>query len=193
MKKNYLLQTIKKLVVFLFFTTAFLQASAYDKVVAKDGTGDYLTVQAAIDAAPTGRTSNYTIFIKNGKYKEVVTVPSNKPFIQLIGESVTNVIITYDNYSGKAIPGGGTYGTSNSATFFVNGNDCSAINITFENTTGDAPQALAININADRVAFKNCRFLGGQDTVLAALQVITTFVIKIFLMLPILVTSLLRW
>ena len=167
MKKFNLLQTFKPVAVLLFLSICSFNASAYDKVVAKDGTGDYTTVQAAIDAAPTGRTANYTIYIKNGKYKEVVTVPSNKPFIQLIGESVTNVIITFDNYSGKAIPGGGTYGTSTSATFFVNASDFSAIDITFENTTGDAPQALAINVNGDRAAFKNCRFLGGQDTVLA--------------------------
>ncbi|MES2776993.1 MAG: pectinesterase family protein [Bacteroidota bacterium] len=167
MKKNYLLQTVKASVFLLFLTICSFKASAYDLVVAKDGTGNYTTIQAAVNAAPTGRTTNYTIFIKNGRYKEVVTIPSNKPFIQLIGESVTNTIITYDNYSGKAMEGGGTYGTSNSATFFVNANDFSAVNITFENTTGESPQALAINVNGDRAAFKNCRFLGGQDTVLA--------------------------
>ncbi|MEO7310228.1 MAG: pectinesterase family protein [Chitinophagaceae bacterium] len=169
MKQFNLLLPLKKILFFLLCTTAFLKASAYDKVVAKDGSGDYTTVQAAIDAAPTGLTANYTIYIKNGRYKEVVTVPSNKPFLQLIGESVTNVILTYDNYSGKAIPNGGgtTYGTSTSASFFVNANDFSAVNITFENTTGESPQALAINVNGDRAAFKNCRFLGGQDTVLA--------------------------
>lgn len=139
----------------------------YNKTVSKDGTGDYLTVQAAIDAAPTGLTAPYRIFIKNGTYKEVVNVPSNKPFIQLVGESVANTIITFDNYSGKAMPGGGTYGTSTSATVTVNATDFSAVNITFENTTGESPQALAINVNNDRASFKNCRFLGGQDTLLA--------------------------
>lgn len=139
----------------------------YDKIVAKDGTGNYTTVQAAIDAAPTGLTAPYRIFIKNGTYKEIVTVPSNKPFIQLVGEDVGKTIITYDNYSGKAIPGGGTYGTSTSATVTVNATDFSAVNITFQNTTGESPQALAINVNNDRASFKNCRFLGGQDTLLA--------------------------
>jgi pectin methylesterase-like acyl-CoA thioesterase len=134
--------------------------------VAKDGSGNFTTVQAAIDAAPTGRVTPYIIFIKNGKYKEKITVPSNKPFLQLVGESVANTILTFDDYSGKPIPGGGTFGTSNSASVTVNAPDFSAINITFENSTGDAPQALAINVNADRAAFKNCRFLGGQDTVL---------------------------
>lgn len=135
-------------------------------VVAQDGSGNYTTVQAAINAAPTGRTAPYIIFIRNGVYKEKISVPSNKPFIQLYGESVANTILTYDDYSGKPMPGGGTYGTSNSASVTVNGADFSAINITFENTTGDSPQALAINVNANRAAFKNCRFLGGQDTIL---------------------------
>jgi len=141
--------------------------ATWDAIVAKDGTGNYTTVQAAIDAAPSGRTTPYVIYIKDGVYKEIVTIPSNKPFIHLIGESVANTIITYDNFSGKPNPAGGTYGTSNSATVFVNGNDFLAMNITFENSTGDSPQALAINVNSDRAVFKNCRFLGGQDTVLA--------------------------
>lgn len=142
-------------------------AHAYDVTVAKDGSGNYTTVQAAVDAAPTGRTTAYTIFIKNGTYKEIINVPSNKPFLQFIGESVANVILTYDNYTGKAIPSGGTYGTSTSASTTINATDFTAVNITFENTTGEQPQALAINVNNDRCAFKNCRFLGGQDTLLA--------------------------
>jgi pectin methylesterase-like acyl-CoA thioesterase len=151
----------------LFLSVVTNYVYAYDVIVAKDGSGNYTTVQAAINAAPTGRTTPYTIFIKNGKYREKDTVPSNKPFIQLIGESVANVVISWDDYSGKAIPGGGTFGTSNSATVTVSAADFAAINITFENTTGEAPQALAINVTGDRAVFKNCRFLGGQDTVFA--------------------------
>jgi pectin methylesterase-like acyl-CoA thioesterase len=146
---------------------ASAQAQVYDAIVAKDGTGAFTSVQAAVNAAPTGRITPYTIFIKNGKYKEKITIASNKNFLQFIGESVANTILTFDDYSGKAIPGGGTYGTSNSASVIVNASDFSAVNITFENTTGDAPQALAINVSGDRAAFNNCRFLGGQDTVLA--------------------------
>jgi pectinesterase len=142
------------------------QAQTYDAVVAQDGSGAYRTVQAAINAAPTGRTVVYTIFIRNGKYREKVNVPSNKPFLQLIGESVAKTVISWDDYSGKPMPGGGTYGTSTSATATFSAPDFSALNITFENTTGDSPQALAISATSDRAAFKNCRFMGGQDTVL---------------------------
>ncbi|GAB3855080.1 hypothetical protein GCM10028822_25780 [Hymenobacter terrigena] len=150
----------------LLALSATARAQTYDLVVAKDGSGAYTTVQAAINAAPAGRTAVYTIFIKNGKYREKITVPSNKPFLQLIGESVANTVLSWDDYSGKPMPGGGTYGTSTSASVTISATDVSALNLTIENTTGDAPQALAISVNADRVAFKNCRFLGGQDTVL---------------------------
>ena len=163
-----LLRSRKHLFTFFFLTLiSFTKAFAYDVVVAQDGSGDFTSVQAAINAAPTGRTAPYTIFIKNGKYKEKINVPSNKPFLQFIGESVANVILTYDDYSGKPMPGGGTFGTANSASVTVAAADFAAVNITFENTTGEAPQALAINVTGDRAAFKNCRFLGGQDTVFA--------------------------
>jgi pectin methylesterase-like acyl-CoA thioesterase len=133
-------------------------------VVAKDGSGDYTTVQAAIDAAPTGRTTPFIIFIKNGRYKEKITIPSNKPFIQLYGESVANVILYYTDGASDPLPGGGTVGTQNSASFTVNANDFAAFNITFQNTWGDGTQAVAVLVNADRAVFKNCRFLGNQDT-----------------------------
>jgi pectinesterase len=155
-----------KLLILVFSSFSFTASYAYDLVVAKDGSGDFRTIREAINAAPTGLTAPFRIFVKNGTYREKDTIPSNKPFIQFVGESVAKTIITWDDYSGKPIPGGGNYGTSNSATLVVNASDFSMANITVENTTGDAPQALAINVNADRCAFLNCRFLGGQDTVL---------------------------
>ena len=142
------------------------QAFAYDLTVAKDGTGNYTTVQAAIDASPAGRTTPFTIFIKNGRYKEVVTVPATKPFIQLVGESVGNTVITYNNSAGTIVAGV-ALGTQNSASVTINATDFSALNLTFENSFGEASsggQAVAILVNADRAAFRNCRFLGNQDT-----------------------------
>lgn len=136
-------------------------------VVALDGSGNYSSIQAAIDAAPTGRTTPYVIFVKNGKYIEKVRIPSNKPFIHLIGESVANTIISWDSYSGKT-EGGVVIGTNTSATLTVSANDFYMMSITVENSTGytgDGPQALAIYIAGDRCAYKNCRFIGGQDTV----------------------------
>ncbi|OUJ73817.1 pectinesterase family protein [Hymenobacter crusticola] len=139
---------------------------AYDLVVAKDGSGNYRTVQAAIDAVPTGRTSVYTIFIKNGLYQEKVTVPATKPFVQLIGESVANTILTWNDNANTPNGTGGTLGTGGSGSVTVNATDFSALNITFVNSFGDGSQAVAVSLYADRAAFKNCRFQGNQDTLL---------------------------
>lgn len=146
-------------------------------VVAKDGSGNYTSIQAAIDAAPAGSTTPYKIFIKNGKYVEPVKIPSNKPFIQLAGESLAETIISYDNYSGKPNGSGGTYGTSTCGTLIINAPDVMLMNLSVENAVaygkdasaippapGDGPQAVAVYTTSDRVVFYNCRFNGGQDT-----------------------------
>lgn len=150
---------------------------AYDVVVAKDGSGNYTSVQEAITAAPNNRTTPWKIFIKKGKYAETVVIPTNKPFMQLIGENMAETIISYDNYSGKANPAGGTYGTSTCGTMIINAADVMLMNISVENATGyginasaivpapgDGPQAVAVYTTSDRVVFFNCRMNGGQDT-----------------------------
>lgn len=84
--------------VVITFTTMKRTASAaktYDLVVAKDGTGDYKTVQEAIDKAPENCTEPYLIFVKNGEYEELVTIPQNKLYIHLIGQSKEKTIIKY--------------------------------------------------------------------------------------------------
>ncbi len=154
----------------VLISMSFLQASAYDFVVAKDGSGTHTTVQAAIDAAVPNSATLITIFIKNGKYKEKITVPANKPNIQLIGESVANVLLTYDDYADRLLTCNSTVGTQNSASVTINAADFSAVNVTFENShvygvpDNNGQQAVAVLVNADRAAFKNCRFIGAQDT-----------------------------
>ncbi len=137
--------------------------------VAKDGSGDYTTVQAAVDAVPKDNTDRVEIFIKNGTYKEVITVPADKPFISFIGESSTGTILTFDNYAGRERPEGGTFGTSGSASVYLYGNDFTAENLTFENsfdenTDTKGKQAVAVYTRGERQAFKNVRFIGNQDT-----------------------------
>jgi len=139
------------------------------KIVAKDGSGDFTTVQAAVDAAPASRTSAYLILIKTGNYKEVITVPKEKSFIHFKGEGADKTILTFDNYSKKLDSAGKEYGTSGSASVFIKADNFTAEELTFENSAGiDAGQALAINIGGNFAAFRNCRFLGHQDTYYAA-------------------------
>lgn len=136
-----------------------------DAVVAADGTGNFTTVQAAINAAPDNRNTYFYIYIKRGSYKEVITIPKNKDYIYLYGEDAEYTILTFDNYAKRLKPDGTEFGTSGSATFFANGNFFVAENLTFVNTAGmTAGQALAINIGGARSSFRNCRFLGHQDT-----------------------------
>ncbi|RYY19741.1 MAG: hypothetical protein EOO36_05110, partial [Cytophagaceae bacterium] len=151
---------------FLLLVLCSTRLYAYDVTVAKDGTGNYTTIQAAVTAAPASRTAVYTIYIKDGIYTEKVTVPSNKPFLQLVGQSVANTILTWNDNALTPNGSGGTVGTGGSGSIVVNATDFSALNLTFVNSFGDGSQAVAVSLYADRAAFKNCRFLGNQDTLL---------------------------
>ncbi|SFL43446.1 pectate lyase, PelA/Pel-15E family [Gracilibacillus orientalis] len=138
-------------------------------VVAQDGSGDYDTVQAAIDAVPDNNRNPVTIFVKDGTYKEVVTIPNNKPFVTLLGESKTDTIITYDNYAGRDNGVGGTMGTSGSASVYLRADDLRIENLTLENSFDESAdvegqQAVAVYASGDRQYFNDVRFIGNQDT-----------------------------
>lgn len=135
----------------------------YDLVVAKDGSGDFFTVQEAINAVPDYRkNARTTILIKEGSYKEKVIIPASKNAVSLIGQG--EVKITYDDYASKPNLFGENKGTSGSSSCYIYAPDFYAENITFENTSGPVGQAVACFVSADRAYFKKCRFLGFQDT-----------------------------
>jgi pectin methylesterase-like acyl-CoA thioesterase len=160
----------KRLLFFLLyvFLTSFSHAQ-YDIVVAKDGSGNYTTVQAAVNAAPSNSSARTEIYIKNGTYYEVITVPTTKKNLTFIGQSLTGTVLTYNNAANKINPATGQpYGTSNSASTFINGAGFYAQNLTFSNTANPSlGQAVAVRSTADKVIFKSCRFLGNQDTYFA--------------------------
>jgi pectinesterase len=132
--------------------------------VAKDGSGNYTTVQAALNSIPSGNTDPVTISIQNGVYKEVITVDATKPFISLIGEDKNKTILTYDNHAGTVLPNGDTLNTWTCSSFFVYADNFHAENITFENNAGfNAGQAVALRIEGNRASFINCRMVGFQD------------------------------
>jgi pectinesterase len=140
------------------------QGQSYDFVVAADGLGDFHTVQAAIDAVADFSEERTHIFIRAGTYKEKITLPDSGNNITLIGEDADTTILTYDDYASKRDALGNEIGTSGSASFVLNGNGVTAEEITFENSSGPVGQAVAMRIDGDRVVFRNCRFLGFQDT-----------------------------
>lgn len=135
----------------------------YDLVVAKDGSGDFFTVQDAINAVPDYRkNTRTTILVKEGAYKEKVIIPASKNAVSLIGEG--DVKITFDDYASKPDIFGEEKGTSGSSSCYIYAPDFYAENITFENSSGPVGQAVACFVSADRAYFKKCRFLGFQDT-----------------------------
>ena len=164
----------------------------FDAVVAIDGSGDYVKVQDAIDAAPEGRTADspWLIFVRNGMYEELVNVPSEKTSIYLIGEDRDNTVIHYKiNVQGNPEREIGTqwyengivaweyssnnpeshnYRKNGGVVVNVQGDDFYAENITFTNDWGverqRGPQALAMMTYGDRVSFYNCSFRSFQDT-----------------------------
>ena len=133
-------------------------------IVAKDGSGNYKTVQQALDAIPLNNKKPITIFIKNGIYKEKLHLDSTKNFITLIGEDKFNTILTYDDHTGKVSPKGDTINTRTSASFVVKANNFAAENITFQNDAGfSAGQAVGLESDGDKASFYNCRIVGNQD------------------------------
>jgi pectinesterase len=133
-------------------------------IVAKDGTGQFKTVQSALDAIPEGNKHPFIIYVKNGTYKEVVVVDARKNFVRLVGEDKNKTIISFDNHAGTRLPNGDTLNTWTCASFFVYGNDFNAENISFENNAGfNAGQAVALRIEGNRASFRNCRMTGFQD------------------------------
>lgn len=136
----------------------------YDIVVAKDGSGDFLTVQAAVNAVPDFRKKQTRILIKNGFYREKIIIPETKDSLILVGEDVYKTILSFNNFASKSTGFGDNLGTSGSASTYICSPNFTAENITFENLAGPVGQAVAVIVRSDKARFINCRFLGFQDT-----------------------------
>ncbi|HTS65928.1 MAG TPA: pectinesterase family protein [Candidatus Acidoferrales bacterium] len=131
--------------------------------VAASGTGDYWSIQRAIDMAPA---EGAVISVAPGRYREVLTI--TKPNITIRGPyaDASRTVVVFDKSAGTS---GGTF---NSATVNVKADNFTAENVTFANdwnrTHEQVPvgsQALAVSVTADRAIFRNVRLLGNQDTV----------------------------
>lgn len=132
--------------------------------VAKDGSGDFSSVQAALNAVPLSNKKQFAILIKKGVYKEKLKLDSSKNFVTLIGEDKFNTVLTYDDHTGKISPTGDTINTRTSWSFFLKADNFTARNITFQNDAGfTAGQAVAMEADGDKIIFTNCRFIGNQD------------------------------
>ncbi|MFM9453978.1 pectinesterase family protein [Streptomyces europaeiscabiei] len=156
-------------------TTAGTKAAAATTLtVAKDGSGQYTSVQKAVDAVPANNASRVVISVRPGVYREVVKVPANKPHvtIQGAGGSRKDTTIVYGNAAGMQKPGGsGTYGTPGSATMSIQSDDSQVRNLTVTNDFDEAAnqslnghQAVALLTQADRIVLDGVIVNGDQDT-----------------------------
>ncbi|MHB1023957.1 MAG: pectinesterase family protein [Acidobacteriaceae bacterium] len=129
-------------------------------VVAEDGTGDFQSIQQAVDALPL---TGGRITIKPGTYREVVTI--RKPHVSLHGATTDPKAVTIV-YNNGSVHSGGTF---NSATVFVEADNDSIDHLTISNDLGYGKgQAVALAVTGDRAVFRSLRILGHQDTLFAA-------------------------
>lgn len=130
--------------------------------VAQDGSGDFSKIQDAIYACPAFPYEKVTIYIKNGTYNEKVRIPEWNTNVILKGESRENTIITFDdNFSKINLGRNSTFYTY---TVAAEGDDCTVMNLTIKNSSGERGQAIALTVTGNRVKVINCSLLGNQDT-----------------------------
>jgi pectinesterase len=160
------MKIFKLIFIFLLLSGLVFSAEKYDYVVALDGSGDFTSIQKVLDACKIFPDKRITIRVKNGIYKEKIAVLEGNTQLSIIGESAGKTIITFGDYFDKINRGrNSTFYTS---TLKVDASDFVLENITVENSAGPVGQALALHVEGDRCVFRNCRFLGNQDTVYAA-------------------------
>ncbi|MBR0245187.1 MAG: pectin esterase [Bacteroidales bacterium] len=141
----------------------------YHIVISADGHGDYQTVQEGVNAIPNYSHKEITqVLIRNGVYKEEISIPHTKFRVHFQGEDVEKTILTYDKYAKKLWPGRDfPVGTSGSASIYIHASYITFEDITFENSAGEGKnigQAVAVFCDGDFLFFNRCRFLGNQDT-----------------------------
>lgn len=163
---------MKKIFLLLFsvFTLLPLSAQSFDNpdtiVVARDGTGQFRTVDEAIEVCRAFMEYHKVIFVKRGIYKEKLVVPQWLTNIEICGEDRDQTIITYDDHANIRIPGTDRkMGTFRTYTIKVQGSHITFKDITIENNAAKLGQAVALHTEGDCLTFINCRFLGNQDTI----------------------------
>ena len=171
----------KVLLAMMLFLAAWpvLAANKYDNpdtlVVSRDGTGEFRTIDEAIEVCRAFMDYTKVIYVKKGVYKEKLIIPSWLTNITICGEDRNNTIITWDDHANIKMPVGGLdseaavkgkpMGTFRTYTLKVQGSYITLKNITIENNAAKLGQAVALHTEGDHILVQNCRLLGNQDTV----------------------------
>lgn len=149
--------------------TSAPSASSTYLVVAEDGSGDFRTVQGAVDFIPAANTTRRHINIRNGIYQEIVRV-SGKHMLAFRGQNRKRTVISYPNNNNL------NANTNTRPMVNVIANDISFDNLTLHNTTPDGgSQAEALRVNAQRCVVNNCDLRSYQDTFLVNSATDTAF------------------
>ncbi len=135
-------------------------------IVAKDGSGDFTSIQRAVESCKSFPYDRITVYIKNGVYREKIRVPAWNTKLSFIGENADSVILVHADYFNKINRGPNS--TFYTATLMVQANDFHAENLTIQNDAGPVGQAIALDVEGDRCSFVNCKMLGNQDVIYAA-------------------------
>ncbi|MBO5185977.1 MAG: pectin esterase [Prevotella sp.] len=156
--------------VLIAITQCATAANKYDNpdtlTVARDGTGEFRTIDEAIEVCRAFMEYHKVIYVKKGIYKEKLIIPQWLTNIEILGEDRDNTVITYDDHANiKTTERPKGIGTFRTYTVKVEGCDITFKNITIENNSARLGQAVAIHTEGDRLMFINCRLLGHQDTV----------------------------
>ena len=133
--------------------------------VAKDGTGDYATIQAAVDAAPSGGRAPVIIHVGPGTYREKVHI--TKDHLRLVGAGADATTLVFGDYAKQKLPNGTEKNTFLSYTLIITGNHVELEHITVQNDAGPGElvgQAVAVYAAGDCGVFRNCRMIANQDT-----------------------------
>ncbi|CAN1333550.1 Probable pectinesterase 68 [Linum perenne] len=136
-----------------------------------NGSGQFRSVQAAIDSVPENNNENVVVRLSPGVYVEKVVVPATKPYITLEGTAGRHsTVVEWHDRAKDPAPNGEQLRTYRTASVTVFANYFTARNISFKNTA-PAPkpgmqgwQAAAFRISGDKAYFVGCGFYGAQDT-----------------------------
>ncbi|KAF7848829.1 hypothetical protein BT93_L1529 [Corymbia citriodora subsp. variegata] len=134
-------------------------AAKFDLVVAKDGSGNFNSINDAVAAAPDNSKTRFVIYIKEGDYSEYITVKREKTNLMFVGDGIGKTLIKGNRNNKDG------WTAFWSATVAIEGDGFLAKGITFENFAGPGKgQAAAFRSRSDKSAFFQCSFLGYQDT-----------------------------
>ncbi|XP_048419891.1 pectinesterase 3-like [Pyrus x bretschneideri] len=131
-------------------------------VVAKDGTGDFKTIQEAVDSVLKKSENRIVIHVKQGVYYENVLMDKSKWNVMMFGDGKTKTVVSGNLSFADGTP------TFTTATFAVAGKGFIVKDMGFINTAGAIKhQAVAFRSGSDLSVYYRCSFDAFQDTLYA--------------------------